>query len=363
MEYDLLVVGNGFDLACKYNTKYSDFLNEYSYVTTKNNLLLFFLSASYKKYYINEEWNGFENLLCQYLQFIDYLFSDNKNIYFSFSNLTYNSSGIEYYEYCQWEIKNKNILPYNIRAILNLENPLGNIMKFYSDINCKNHFNKIDECVSERFYIRYKINIAMVNANKTFIMKNILAYLDDLLKDVEEELKKYIKNETKKIKYLTNNLNDTTSKMILSFNYSKTAEIFYNLNEADIVYVHGNVDTDIVLGIEPLMINNQTFNEESDFIKFFKRFRRIYKDCNKYFNEKIINRLNEDSIIAFYGHSFDLSDKSILKILFENKYKKYFIYCYKNINIYKLNLSKLIGLDLLNDLYNDGKIEFILVNE
>jgi hypothetical protein len=110
------------------------------------------------------------------------------------------------------------------------------------------------------------------------------------------------------------------------------------------------------------MIQNQTFDEESNFIRFFKRFRRIYKNCNSDYNNKIINQLPNNSIIAVFGHSLDLSDKSILKPLFEKRYKQYDIYCYGNKEVYELKLSKLIGLDLLDELYNDNKINFIEVN-
>ena len=68
-----------------------------------------------------------------------------------------------------------------------------------------------------------------------------------------------------------------------------------------------------------------------------------------------------DSIIAIYGHSLDLSDKSIIKPIFEKKYKQYDIYCYGNQDEYVLKLSKLIGLSLLDELYADNKIKFIQI--
>ena len=179
---------------------------------------------------------------------------------------------------------------------------------------------------------------------------------------LEKGLLDYIKQETDKttdgpVAFIQN-----SAKLVVSFNYSKTAQKLYNLNDDCVAYIHGSTDSSAVIGVEPSMITNQTFNENSIFIKFFKRFRRIFKDCNKDYNKKIMNLINENSVIAIYGHSLDLSDVSILKPLFEKKAKRYDIYCYKEKELYKLKLSRLIGLDLYNELNDDSKINMIVVN-
>ena len=156
-------------------------------------------------------------------------------------------------------------------------------------------------------------------------------------------------------------LKDYSAKRVLSFNYSNTAERLFELSSENVAYVHGDVSTDIVVGIEPSMISNQRVTEESDFIKFFKRFRRIYKNCNKDYNRKIMNNLTEESIIGIYGHSLDLSDRSILKPFFEKKLQRYDIYCYRDVDTYKIKLVRLIGLDLYDELEKDGKINLICV--
>ena len=86
MVYDLLVVGNGFDLGCGFKTSYSDFLSKISYDGTRNPLIYFFSSAQRSGYFANDEWNGFETILCQYLQFLDYCFNNTNNVKSSFSD-------------------------------------------------------------------------------------------------------------------------------------------------------------------------------------------------------------------------------------------------------------------------------------
>ena len=362
MKYDLLIVGNGFDLGCDFKTTYTDFLKSFSGKSISNPLLSFFMSAYDRNYYVNDEWNGFENLLCQYLQFLDYCFRDNDNIEFCFSN-DEDVWGNVFHRYYNWRIKDVSKLPINMYLILCLLNPMDGKIHISIDEKFSMGFAGLDSYPSPKeLFFKIFVNAYPATANKEYVLNIILEELNNRLLLLENELRKYISvaanNKTNgPLSFLGNSAN-----MILSFNYSKTAQTIYNIDNSNVVYIHGDVSSNIILGVEPLMIKNQSFGEESNYIKFFKRFRRIYKNCNSEYNEKIINKLTDESTIAIYGHSLDLSDKSILKPIFEKKFQLYDIYCHRDIDTYKLKLAKLIGLDLYSELFQDGRIKMIKVD-
>ena len=360
MEYDLLVVGNGFDLGSGFKTDYASFIKSMNSSGSSTSLIHFYFSAYDRNYMINDEWNGFENLLCQYLQFIDFLFKENDNVVSYFADDYDDFYGNKIYRYYKWEIKDISKLPNNIFNILCLLNPLGDILSISTDERFYRGFSRLDDYPeSSHLYIRMLINAKPVNTSKEYVLEQLLSKLEEKLSDVEQKLKDYIYRVTTDDTNGPTAFSRHTAKRIVSFNYSKTAQKLYNLSDDNVAYVHGDISNEVVLGVEPSMIHNQSFAEESNYIKFFKRFRRIYKDCNKSYNYKIIEKLSPESNIAIYGHSLDLGDRSILKPLFENRYKKYDIYCYDDKKNYKLKLVKLIGLDLYDELEKEDKINFI----
>lgn len=359
MEYDLLIVGNGFDIASGYWTTCRDFMNCFDKKGIYSPLGDFFITAYGKDFVINDEWNGFENLLCQYLEFLQYLFSDNNNVEGHFEDERF--EGVTG-KYC-FRIHNDSYLPNNIFSILCLSNPLKQNLLLSIDKDFRKGFAGFDSYLNapEEVYGRVFFVANPATSNK----RNVLNYLlDELEKEwnrLEKQLQQFIKDATNGPTSGPEALKNHSAKRVLSFNYSNTAERLYRLSPDNVAYVHGDVSSSVVVGIEPSMITNQSVTEESAFIRFFKRFRRIYKNCNKDYNRKIMNNLTKESIVAIYGHSLDLSDRSILKSFFEKKMQRYDIYCYKDIDAYKIKLVKLIGLDLYDELEKDGKINLICV--
>ena len=363
MKYDLLVVGNGFDKGCNYKTSYSEFLDSFRGRGVSNYLISFFQSAYNNSLIENEEWNGFENLLCQYLQFLDYLFNSTTNVKRHFSDEEEDAWGNHFRRYYYLTIEEISKLPQNIYVILTLVSPLDDKLFVSTSEKFNNRFTRIDDYSSIReLYFRVFINATLPNMNKQYVLSYLLKELDMRLKNLETELKTYIASVTTEPSSLPYKIIDDTTDRIMSFNYSRTAQRMFGLDDDRVAYVHGDIGSDVVIGVEPSMIDGQTFKEQSSFIMFFKRFRRIYKNCNKSFNHKIINKLNENSIIGIYGHSLDLADRSLLYPLFVKKYKAYFVYCYQDVNPYKLKLVNLLGLDLYDELEKDDKIKLIKVS-
>lgn len=349
--YNLLIVGNGFDLGSGYDTSYKTFL-ESNNCPMPNNFLFQYCSFSYSnRFQSNPDWNGFEKLLCQFLQFINYLFTSN-NVEISFSNQV--DHGLyEAWSYLNFKIKSKKAIPEEMLRSLYIASSYNKLL--VSNVYHNYSFNELPDDIVFRYYADVPISTGL----KKDVLKKIVNKINDELIDLEKLLKNHIKNATSIRKSPPSLLIDCHVDRVLSFNYSHTAQDAFNLTDDDVAYVHGDIENEIVLGVEPSMIDEQTFDESSLFDLFFKRFRRIYKNCNSNYNAKIIDKLDFNSVIGIYGHSLDLSDRSILKPLFEKNYQRYDIYCYGNQNEYKIRLSKLIGIDLYEQLRNEGKIQII----
>ena len=361
MDYNLLIVGNGFDLGCGFKTSYNDFLDKITLNDIDNPLVLFFINAKDSHYFANNEWNGFEKMLCQYLQFINYFFTENDNVTSYYSEMVQDSHGYPFYRYFNWTVENIGLLPKNILLILNLFNPLKGVIEISQNGSFTDEFYGLENNVfsKRKLFFRVRVSAQEGNATKEYALEYVLNELDRHLTALEKSLKVYIESATRQRTDGPQALLGSKVERIVSFNYSDTAQRVYGIDCDKVAYVHGDVFSTVVLGVEPSMIRNQSFSEDSDYIKFFKRFRRFYKDCNKNYDHKIIEQIDSTSIVAIYGHSLDLSDKSILLPLFEKKCKRYDIYCYGDDKDYRLKLAKLIGLDLLTKLDNAGKIVFL----
>lgn len=134
---------------------------------------------------------------------------------------------------------------------------------------------------------------------------------------------------------------------VLSFNYTGTYENNYNKNPyLEVDYIHGRADlgntidtNNMVLGIDEYL-KGEARNEEIEFIEFKKFFQRIHKETGclykswlaKMKEQKEIKEItsihkNEDGTIIhmeehvgyhrlfFFGHSLDITDKDIIRDL------------------------------------------------
>lgn len=360
--YDLFIVGNGFDLACDYHTTYQDYL----YSGESNNSILFncFNNSTMLGFIKNNDWNGFEKMLCQYLCFIKYLFI-SKEVRREFKDDAYN----EYVFTIGYPIVNEvdNFcsflsLAVTFNRILTLKDSSGRTIRNYNIFD--------GEANNEEFYpakLIYYDSFTKIDAKDEIVEKRILNKINDELEKLEEGIKEFIKKETEKnynpTNFLKRLIDNYSICSLLSFNYSYCADSILKVDSKDVLHIHGEVDKKIVLGIEENMISNQNISIDSSYGIFYKRLRRIIKDCSSTFIKKIKPHLKSDSIIGIYGHSLDLSDRSILKMIFEMKLQRYDIYCFENVNDYKLRLHQLIGIDLFEELSFDGKLNFIEIND
>ncbi len=145
---------------------------------------------------------------------------------------------------------------------------------------------------------------------------------------------------------------------IISFNYTNTEQQYDNLKKANTFHIHGNVlDKDsIVLGVDEVKSDTN-----KDFIYFVKYFQRIRKKTNQEYKSLLNCRsIGENLNLIFYGHSLDSTDKDIIKT-FVDTANHVSIY-YKDQDDYEkkvINLIKLFGRDDVEDDLYSGRIEMI----
>jgi len=307
MTIDVLILGNGFDLAHGLKTKYSDFLNYCKNIENlevlygdkqkiKLNLWLAHFINITNQNKIGENWIDLEdeifnvvekicnNLKQSNLEDFGKIFNlalkiDNKNNNFCFDDLFVNS------QIC------KNVKEYSI----------------------KNHSKKSIKVDIEN--IKYLSNFLYDQLREfTVLFTNYLnnVALKNLTPDINNRTSKFrIKNINKKI-------------IILNFNYTNIFEYFYQIGwnrgdelrdvfEIETSYIHGNInDTpcNIVLG-------TKNFDNKVDacFNKFTKHYQRHkYATIEKYQDLlSLIKKIEQKLAFHIIGHSLDSTDRNILK--------------------------------------------------
>lgn len=357
----MLIIGNDFDGSCGYKTKYVDFLK--TGYCNDSKLFSCFQNSDDLDVIDSDEWNGFEKLICQYLSFIRHLFTSNK---IKRNFIDNNFLGFTGYEFSIDERLEDDIDAY--KSFMSIAVSLGRILTLQL-----NDGTKIIDYIVFRTLLDnrniFPLKFVYFDTFKDFdkkdeiVEKRIIKKIEEELNKLEIGLQNYIKEETSKESHISSFLQDLISKcefnQLLSFNYSYVAEKILNIEKNKSFYIHGDIDGSIILGIEDNMLSNQTINNESNYAVFFKRYRRILKDTITGLDNRILAFINDKSIIGIYGHSLDLSDKSIFTRIFNSKAARFDIYCYEDINIYKERVNRLIGLDLFEELCSADRIKFI----
>lgn len=173
---------------------------------------------------------------------------------------------------------------------------------------------------------------------------------------------------------------------VLSFNYTNTYEMLYGKDNPDIEYdyIHGKADINhdinscnLVLGIDEYLPEGEK-DQNIEFIQFKKFYQRIYKKTGcKYLDwiSKHLIQLHEmqksqksSLIIAealqvyIFGHSLDNTDKDILKelIMTENTITKIFHFNQEALGKQIANLVKVIGQDNLISMVHGKHARIVL---
>lgn len=325
---DILILGNGFDLAHKFNTRYADFLDycKKKYSTTKtvgvNDSKNFLFENVWVKHFINKKMSG--------NKWIDL----EKEIY----NVIVNLSKLPYF---------KNSI---------------NSEKFEDTIFCVSKSNKKFNFDDVSKYFR-KIDDLYYNDSFRILIKDFVYFLYDQLRDFTKEFEKYLISDVmpdvdKKGNEYKFSLNTTQPKeknkevFILNFNYTNTFEKLYaNKNDNYIikkpVYIHGKIgnnNNNMVLGTQSF--SNENISAEFNvFKKHHQRHR--YGTIESY--QYLLNLVKiYQGQVSFHiiGHSLNDTDHNILRhILLANSNSIINIYYHNEEALVRMqnNIDLIIG--------------------
>lgn len=364
---NILVIGNGFDLAHKLPTRYDDFLDTMQFIRDKINQIPEFTRSN------NDDDRAKSEILK--------IYNTDKDLYKKIGELVQSNIWIDYF------LAKRNNMG---KGWIDFETEISRVIqaldymrkvwpKWRQDNNYKydRDIQDIEEEIKK--FIAPKVSIAHLDKNE-YKKKLIVPLIDDLNKLIEclEVYLAYIVNHIK-VTVNSSDIMGLTIDKILSFNYTNTYFKIYDINyneehEKDKYdFIHGkikekniNKENDLVLGIDEYL-DEEIKNKDTDFIQFKKYFQRIHKETGCKYKmwvnkiekkEEITTVHNEGAIpwielepvlhnVYIFGHSLDITDKDILKRLIQHDNVVTTIF-YLNKEVYAqqiANLVKVIGQD------------------
>ena len=164
--------------------------------------------------------------------------------------------------------------------------------------------------------------------------EEIIEELYTSLRDLANILKLYLCLfiDTVSLEYKNRNYKSDFASMppaerVYSFNYTNTYEVLYRPNIVE--HIHGNTNSDIVLGVNPDE-NDETCSIDTSFLLFKKYFQRTFYSTDNVFLKKIYTDLNVSTTknisLFVIGHSLDATDQDVIKLIFEASTKIYVLY-------------------------------------
>lgn len=374
--YDILILGNGFDLACGYKTAYDDFYNFLKLATNTDttiylsnfNTLFPQINIDYAqellvkfKNLIDNDYK--ENIFIQY--FLNYNASLNSWVAFEKELLCivkgydaffealkkYDSAG----SYCcdfTWRVKNNSEA---LRLFIFIK-------------SCK--YYQLENIIKEPNVTQFDFSIIELN-NLTSIQWQVEVekYIDNFIDYLYEELKAFSDLFAIYLHIVTlQNLNDTEfnfrADKIVNFNYTSTYNKKLSAKEdIEICYINGSIEVEtdnIVFGF-----NSDESFKNSGLDMLSKSSQRIYKQTDFIKLKKYLPDEKEvcyEIKIGVYGHSLDNADKDTLNMIF-TAYKDVIIDIYylndKSKKTLIGNLKNILTQSKFNALSANNQINFI----
>ncbi len=363
---NILVIGNGFDLAHKLPTTYGDFLKfvqnfqEYQ----KGNMQQDNTFYSYFKKLKEEKIDIFNE--------IDMLVSDNRWLKY-FIRI--------FKERCNegktgW-IDFESEISIIIQALDSARHTLNEQIKSGTEFlkMTQEQLNILCPVINKDGKIYNTENYTFESNTIDIRKKHLSTDLNQLIRCLEIYLSDYIETDSCQPLDIIKNLQING---VISFNYTNTFERVYGKIFPNVKYdyIHGkakldgNVDNcNLVLGIDEYLQGEQR-DKDNEFIQFKKFFQRIYKGTGSKYIDWLDDLTLFDDIdskpdlnIYVYGHSLDVTDADIFRRLILADYAKTHIFYHSQdaLGSQIANLVKIIGEEKLIQ-FTDGskrKIEFI----
>ncbi|WP_195979888.1 AbiH family protein [Clostridium butyricum] len=370
---NILLIGNGFDLAHKLPTKYTDFLNFIKVIKE-----------------IVREHNKKHQVMYEDIERYDCNSFIKNEIACNFINGNYGGNSKELIQ-----LMNNNIwLEYFFQCNMHSEE---NWIDFESEIS--KVIQSIDKDMGEKEVYSYIFSLQNKFMNDKFIetdkkitydklIYRLVLDLNNLIRALEIYLTDYVEaiNATNLLEDIKEIAPDIDK--LISFNYTNTYCKYYNEQKKNLItdFIHGEAkscndvrNNNMVLGIDEYLDDNDQINK-TELIEFKKFYQRLYKhtqcqyrewidnikeEYNEYVNlkktyddvkylnanaisdkgEEILENAGGKNKLYIFGHSLDITDKDILRglILNENVYTTIYYLSKEQKGQQIANLTKVIG--------------------
>lgn len=318
---NIMLIGNGFDLAHGLPTKYDNFLD---FIDIIEERIEAFNSPDILNYHFHDRLDEIYNDISDSVNKKFLELSQNGEYIKFWEQIITNNIWIDYFKASRPNMK-KNWIDFE-REIFFVVSNLDSFIQNNPVINFSQFFSQND--FLDDFSRNYRILLRTYNQKNKEL--TIPAFIHELEKDLEKliyALEIYINEFVNKfdVKYYSKQIASLNIDKVISFNYSNTFETVYGpLNHnTQYDYVHGKAsyhseytDNKIVLRINEYLDNDER-NTNTRFIRFKKFFQRIHKNtgCNyKSWLKEIDNNGGKHNLYIF-GHSLDVTDQDILREL------------------------------------------------
>lgn len=383
---NILIIGNGFDLAHQLPTKYTDFLNFMKFINRIENF-----NGTFEKFKIDNDKYKFSELNVDIQKYISGVIEDHSkkdvnvtDIWNDRKSADDKSDRVKHVErmielsskniWFEWFQEQLNIHPNWVDFESEISRVIQEAEKLISLIPLKieiiTHMSSYQRLINKIIFAGKASDKDITLAEIETIKKKMLTDLNNLIRCFEIYLEDLVKNID--ISQLSLDIYNLNIDKILTFNYTNTYQKLYDPN-VECAHIHGKADinndtksNNMVLGIDDYLKGEEKFTN-TNFIEFKKYYQRLIKGTNCDY-KKWIDEINQTESftkhnVYIFGHSLASTDRDVLLDFIENEKTIITIY-YNNSNQYSdqiCNLVHLIGPDKLNEWVHQAKpkIKFV----
>lgn len=347
---NILLIGNGFDLAHGLPTKYDDFLNFLSACRVMERYAGPSDSQKIKDTGVHDEIGNF----------IETQWKSGKWEIEDVKRQMAENVWIDYFLKFKSRLKDKGWIDFEqeiAKVIQNIDRANG-ILDRNAMLDYKSRIKPIAYVL-----VNYKLmDETTYKAKEPDMTDRLISDLNRLIRCLEIYLCLTLDlvHPVIRLRTISNILSDVGSiDGVLSFNYTDTFERYYETlysGRPEYCYVHGRARIEnnlmldnMVLGIDEYL-DEQDRNTKIEYVQFKKYYQRIFKQTDYNYTEWLRQRGPKKLFII--GHSLDITDKDVLQeILTADDVETTIYYHSKDANAKQIkNLIKLLGYDKINEL-------------
>lgn len=375
--YNLLILGNGFDLACGYKTAYENF---YCFLELAKNSTINIFCENFKLNFPKIKYEAVEKHLKKFKSLIDSEFKDNVFIQYFLNYKQSIGSWVAFeaellnvikgFDEFFYALKNDEKVKSYCDFVWKIKNNSAQY-KVFSFVKKCNMFT-IDDIREEQtsttlwFFVKGTADLTPIQWQV-----EIDKYIDEFIQLLYSDLNAFSELFAIYLQIITlQDLNDKEFEFeadkLVNYNYTNTYNKRHLFEEDDIevCYINGSIENEnnnIVLGfncdenfkesrLKILTKSSQRVDKQTD----FKMLKKFLPDENAIWEEELS--------ICVFGHSLDKADKDTLEMIFNN-YKSCNIDIYYLNNLAKqhliTNLQVILTQKKFDKLYANDQIHFI----